>query len=67
MKKQQLKSLTLQKSTISNFDQAEINGGISGGACGSHGNSACCPHSYNINCRETDQRTCTNSVVHCAA
>ncbi|WP_160131072.1 hypothetical protein [Kordia antarctica] len=55
--------MTLKRNTVSNLDLVEINGGISGGACGSHGNSACCPQSYG-NCN-SDQRTCTDSVVHC--
>ncbi|MCH2194315.1 hypothetical protein [Kordia sp.] len=66
MKKQILKSLTLKKKTISNFEITEINGGISGGPCGSHGNSMCCAKTYNQNCRYTDRRTCTGSVIHCA-
>lgn len=60
MKKQHLKSLKLKKNTISNFDSVEIKGGVSGGPCGSHGNSNCCPGSYNQNCRYTDQRTCAD-------
>jgi hypothetical protein len=66
MKKRNVGLLTLKKKTISNLEAVEVSGGISGGACASHGNSACCIKSYNQNCRETDQRTCTDSVVYCA-
>ena len=66
MKKQNFKSLTLKRNTVSNLEQVEITGGISGGACGSHGNSACCPGSYNVEC-VTNERGCTTSILHCAA
>ena len=65
MKKQNFKSLTLKRNTVSNLEQGEITGGISGGACESHGNSECCPSSFDVSCRLTDQRTCVNSILYC--
>lgn len=62
MKKQNLKSLTLKKNTVSNFEIVKVNGGISGNhpICNpSHADSRCCPHSVVHTCNYSDQRTCT--------
>jgi len=57
MKKQNFKSLSLKRNTISNFDLGEINGGISGTACGP--SKACGFHTVNHTCAYSDRRTCT--------
>ncbi|WP_420573973.1 hypothetical protein [Kordia sp.] len=64
MKKQNFKSLTLKKRMISNFSIQEIQGGISGHACGSK--KACQQASVVHTCQYSDLRTCTNSIINCA-
>jgi hypothetical protein len=65
MKKQNFKSLLLNRNTISNFDLEEINGGISGGACGP--SSQCQYETVVHSCNYSDLRTCSLSYVQCTA
>lgn len=62
MKKQQMKSLTLNKSSISNLQLQEVKGGRTGGACV---NTYTCPQTVVHTCQLTDVRTCTLSVIQC--
>ena len=64
MKKQTFKTLSLKRNTISNFDQGEINGGISGTACGP---TKRCQYTVVHSCNYSDLRTCSLSYVQCTA
>ncbi|WP_298516735.1 hypothetical protein [uncultured Kordia sp.] len=58
MKTKNLKSLKLKKNTVSTFDYVQVNGGISGTACGGS-RAACAPQTVVHTCQHSDKRTCT--------
>ncbi|WP_046743722.1 hypothetical protein [Kordia zhangzhouensis] len=65
MKKQNFKSLKLNKKSISNFEITGISGGITGHhwTCNpSHVDSKCCPATVVHTCNYSDERTCTNTT-----